>query len=375
MDVVVAGYADLSVKSSAVRRRMIDQLASVIRELLPDSAELQGGFDRLVITTSTPESVLPVVTTTPGIAHAMAATKVPATAPAICACARTAAEDHPTDHSFAVSVHRGNVSGHVPSSQQLKRAVGTTVQAATGAPVDLDAPDRRYHIDLRGEAAFVGRDRQRGVGGLPPGVQAPIVGLVSGGIDSPVAMWQILRRGAPVIPVHCQLSGSDEPEASIRAEVCVDELNTHVGHVAHAMRSVDLTPVVELLCSETTDLRMVHVHRSLLLVARAVMDATDAVGIATGDVIGQKASQTSRNLLVIDAAIEAPVYRPLIGLDKATIEEEARSLGTYEPAIGPSGCEAVAPVHPETAADLEAVIADEPPGLSDALRRVIEGIT
>jgi Thiamine biosynthesis ATP pyrophosphatase len=375
MDVVVAGYADLSVKSSAVRRRMIDQLASVIRGVVPDSAKVEAGFDRLVITTSTPESMLPVVTTTPGIAHALAATKVPATVSAICAGARMAAEDHTTGDSFAVSVHRGDVCSDVPSSQQLKRAVGTAVQAATGAPVDLDAADRRYHIDLRGQTAFVGTDRQRGVGGLPPGVQAPVVALVSGGIDSPVAMWRMLRRGAPVIPVHCQLSGGDEPEASMRAEECVERLNSRVGHVARAMRSVDLTAVVELLCSETADLRMLHIHRSLLLAARAVMDATDAVGIVTGDVIGQKASQTSRNLLVVDAAIEAPVYRPLIGLDKATIEEEARSLGTYRLALGPSGCEAVAPAHPETAADLEAVIADEPPTLSGTLRRALDDIT
>ena len=375
MGVVVAGYADLSVKSSRVRRRMIDQLARVIQRRMPDSAELRAGFDRLVITTSTPESVVPVVTMTPGVAHAMAAREVPATVSAICAGARLAAADHPTADSFAVSVHRGDVCTDIPSSQQLKRAVGTAVEAATGAPVDLDAPDRRYHIDVRGQTAFVGIDRRRGVGGLPPGVQSPVVGLVSGGIDSPVAMWRLLRRGAPVIPVHCRISGGDEPEASLRAGACVERLNTHVGHEAHAMRSVDLTPVVELLCSETEDMRMLHLHRSLLLIAQAVMDVTDAVGIVTGDAIGQKASQTSRNLQVIDAAIEAPVYRPLIGCDKATIEEEARLLGTYELAIGPSGCEEVAPAHPETAAELDAVLADEPPDLSGALEGVIDGIT
>lgn len=378
MAVVVAGYADLSVKSSDVRRRMIDQLAAVIRGRLQAAqitAEVSAGFDRLLISSSDPEAVSAVAVTTPGIAHVLEAAAVPAELDAICGAATDLAAGHQATDSFAVVVHRGQVPADVPGSQQLKEAVGAAVQSSTTAPVDLDAPDRRYHIDLRAETAYVGTDRQQGTGGLPPGVQEPVVGLMSGGIDSPVAMWQMLRRGVPVLPVHCRLGPEDEPEATMRAAACVERLNDRVGPEARPMRTVDLAPVVSLLRAETSEMRMLHLHRCLLRAAATLVEETGAAGIVTGEVIGQKASQTSRNLGVIDAAIESAVFRPLAGMDKAQIIEEARTLGTYAPAIGPTGCDRVAPKHPETAATPEAVVADEPAGLAELLQRCLDGIT
>jgi thiamine biosynthesis protein ThiI len=378
MAVVVAGYADLSVKSSSVRQRMIDQLAEVIRWRLQQQgtpAELTAGFDRLLITTSEPAAVMTVASTTPGIAHVLEAEAVPATLEAICAGAAELAAAHPTSHSFAVSVHRGDVPPDVPPSQQLKEVVGAKIQAVTGAAVDLDAADRRYHIDLRGETAYIGTDRRGGVRGLPPGVQDPVVVLVSGGIDSPVAMWHLLRRGVPVIPVHCSLGPQGEPEATMRAEVCIQRLNERVGPVARPMRTIDLEPVVSLLRAETGALRMIHLHRALLRSAAMVAAAADAVGIATGEAVGQKASQTSRNLAVIDAAVDIAVYRPLVAMDKPEIVAQARSLGTFAPAIAPTACEAIAPSHPETAATLEMVIDDEPEPLASTLRDCLESVT
>lgn len=378
MAVVVAGYADLSVKSSRVRRRMIDQLARVLEGRLQASgtdAEVTARFDRLLITTAAPAAVVPLATTTPGIAHVLEAAAVPAALEPICAHTEALTRDHPASESFAVVIHRGDVAAGVPTSQQLKEVVGAEIQAHTDAAVDLDEPDRRYHIDLRGETAYIGTDRLRGVGGLPPGVQEPVVGLVSGGIDSPVAMWQMLRRGVPVIPLHCRLGSGDEPEATMRAEACVRRLNARVGPTAWAMRTVDLAPVVSLLRAETTDMRMLHLHRCLLRAAAALVAATPAVGIVTGEVIGQKASQTSRNLAVIDAVVDEVVVRPLAGMDKAQIVAQARSLGTFAPSTGPTACEQVAPVHPETAADPQAVLADEPPTLAETLRGCLEGVS
>mgnify|MGYP000140705016 CR=1 FL=1 len=378
MRVVVAGYADLSVKSSSVRRRMIDQLTAVVDGRLLAAeipAELSAGFDRLIIRTPDPAAVSCVATTTPGIAHVLEAEAVSAELDAISRAASDLAEVHPATDSFAVIVHRGQVADGVPGSRPVKEAVGAAVERATTAPVDLDAPDRRYHIDIRGERAYVGTDRQQGTGGLPPGVQDPVVALVSGGIDSPVAMWQMLRRGAPVLPVHCRLGSGDEPEATMRAAACVERLNERVGPEARPMLTVDLTPVVELLRAETSDLRMLHLHRCLLRVAARLAAETAAAGIVTGEVIGQKASQTSRNLGVIDAAVDTAVFRPLAGMDKAQIVEQARALGTYAPAIGPTACEQIAPRRPQTAAETEAVVADEPAGLTAALRQCLDGVT
>jgi len=108
---------------------------------------------------------------------------------------------------------------------------------------------------------------------------------------------------------------------------------------------------------------MVSYRRFMLRAAEQVAEETDAVGVVTGEAVGQKSSQTSRNLRATDAACSLPVHRPLLTLDKPEIVEEARRIGTYETAKVDTGCHAVSPGHPETSASLEQVREAEPDDL------------
>ena len=371
---VLLGHGDFGAKSSAVRARMAERVAADVDAALAAdgiTADVERPWSRIVGRTDRPAAAARIAATIPGVGFARPAVATDPRLAAIsdAADALAAAGAHTPAETYAVDSDRiGPDDAHEFSNDDLKREVGRVVGAATGADVDLDDPDRTYRIEAREGEAFVSARRIEGPGGLPVGSQGRVAVLVSGGIDSPVATWRLLRRGCAPVPVYVDLGDYGGADHRARALEAVATLVPRAPRADLRPRVVEGGPLIERVVAATHDTRMVSLRRVLLAAADGVADRADAHSLATGEAVGQKSSQTGANLAVTDAAASRPVHRPLFAADKADIVSEARELGTYDGSTVPVGCERLAPAHPETNATLDGVVDAEPEGLLDAAR-------
>jgi len=376
-DVVLVRHGELGVKSEQVRRKMEDRLAENLRAML-DVRELDGDIERrrnrIFVHTDAADAVAAAAADTFGVVSASPARTVDPTLPSIEAALVAATEAHYDGGSFAVDADRAGPSdAHPFASTDIESDGGAAVWAAIESlgyepTVDLDEPDFRLRVECRPDDAYVYLARRPGPGGLPLGTQRPVVALVSGGIDSPVAAWKLMARGCPVVPVYVDLGDYGGPDHRGRARATVETLASYAPGAEMTMHVVDAGDVVADLEAEMADLRMLSLRRFMLAAAEAVAERERAVGIVTGEAIGQKSSQTSANIAVTDAAATLPVHRPLLATDKSDITQLARRIGTFEDATVDTGCNRVAPELPETSADLDAVRAAEPDDLLERAR-------
>lgn len=224
--------------------------------------------------------------------------------------------------------------------------------------VDLENPEFKIFVEIRDIDCYLYKDVVKGAGGLPLGVEGSLVALFSGGIDSPVAAWMMMKRGCKIIPIYVEM-GSFLGEGSLKkAEAVIDALKAYqpdldlivvkddfLKMAKEVMKAEGLENYTCLLCKR-------HMYRLAESMAREL----GCKGIVTGESLGQVASQTLDNLFVLDSAVSVPIYRPLIGFDKVEAERIARAIGTYEPSIIPAeGCRAV-PKKPATRGRLEKVL-------------------
>ncbi len=259
--------------------------------------------------------------------------------------------------TFAVRVKRVGV--HDFTSQQKSAELGELIlKKFPNLRVDLKNPDKTIYVEIRENECYVFDEIVKGPGGIPLGVEGKVVSLFSGGIDSPVAAWLMMKRGCTVIPVYFDIRPFTDEKSIERVKL-----------VAGVMREYD--PDFELIIVDHGDFlsklnsflssrrlegyKCIFCKRRMLKVAESIALEKDAKGIVTGDSLGQVASQTLENLMVIDNACSIPVYRPLIGFDKIEIEEIARRIGTYEYSKIQVECKAV-PKKPKTKADLDFVL-------------------
>jgi thiamine biosynthesis protein ThiI len=261
--------------------------------------------------------------------------------------------------TFRVSARRADKRFPL-TSPQIEREVGGRIKEARGWKVDLENPELTIHVEALTGEAFYYFGKERGAGGMPTGVSGRVMCLLSGGIDSPVAAYRLMRRGCRVSLVHFHsypiLSrASQEKVREIAALLTRYQQHTRLYLVAFGdiQRKIVLTA--------PPPLRVVLYRRLMLRIAEELARAGRAKAIVTGDVIGQVASQTLENLSVIGSIAQLPIFRPLIGLDKDEITIEAQRLGTYSISIieDQDCCQLFTPRHPATKARLRDVEAAE----------------
>ena len=261
--------------------------------------------------------------------------------------------------SFRITAKRSDKAFPL-TSPEIERALGAFVKGKTGAPVRLKGAEREFVVRVLPGAALLEVERHPGPGGLPPGVSGRVVALLSGGIDSPVAAYRLMRRGAEVVLVHFHpfplLSGASREKAKALAE--------RLARFQHRLR-LHLVPFSEvqrhIIVEAPTAYRVVLYRRYMLRIAEAIAREEGALALCTGDSLGQVASQTMENLHAVNQAATLPVFRPLIGWDKEEIVAEAQRIGTYATSILPDEecCTLFAPKHPVTRARLEVVLETE----------------
>jgi thiamine biosynthesis protein ThiI len=259
---------------------------------------------------------------------------------------------------FAVRARRVGDRNRIRlKSADIERELGSALLPAS-AGVDLGNPEFTAHVEIMANEAYFFPDRIKANAGLPLGVEGRAVTLLSGGFDSAVAAWQLLKRGVGQDYVFCNLGGAAHRLGVLRvAKALADDW--HHGDRPH-LHAIDFEPVVAELREKTTPRYwQVLLKRLMLRAAAIVARERRAPAIVTGDAVGQVSSQTLQNLAVISRATDHMVLRPLVGANKDEIIRLAEHIGTFELSklVG-EYCDLV-PRKPATAASFEVIEAEE----------------
>ncbi len=327
---LIVRYSEIGLKSSQVRREMEKKLIRNLEEAYRSEGvsfiEVTKRASRIIVYTSDPK-VREVTKLVFGVKSYSPAFETEADIEELKSVSLSIAVKG--RGSFAVRVQR--ITKDFPlTSIELARLVGSVIKEQTDRPVNLTNPDQEIFIELIGKKAYVTDEKLNGYGGLPVGTQGRVLALISSGIDSPVAAWLIMRRGAQVIPVH--FKKMDEEERGFMRLVSILRKFSY---------GVDFKPIV---VEHATALRKylergarewicLLCKRRMLVLANKMANQLGASAIVTGDSLGQVASQTLENLEVETRCLEKPVLRPLIGMDKDDIVKIAKEIGTYDVSI------------------------------------------
>jgi len=274
--------------------------------------------------------------------------------------------------SFRIKSRRADKRFPIPSPE-LERLIGGRVHTELGWPVDLSHPKTIIRIEIFTDGAFIVFDREPGAGGLPVGTGGKAICLLSGGIDSPVAAWRIIRRGVRVQLVHFH----SYPILDQASQEKVRELASILTRYQLKSR-LYLVPFggvqQQVAVTVPPEFRVIIYRRLMLRIAQRIAERVHAHALVTGDVLGQVASQTIENMQAIDDATTMLVLRPLVSLDKEEITDEAIRLGTYPISIldDQDCCSLFVPRNPATRAHLDEVRAAE--GLLDVEALVTEAL-
>jgi thiamine biosynthesis protein ThiI len=215
-------------------------------------------------------------------------------------------------------------------------------------------------VEILPRDAFFGFNKIAGAGGLPVGASGRVVALISGGIDSPVGAYRMMQRGCRLIFVHFHSTPYLDQTSQEKVRQLVRELTRR-----QFQSRLYLIPFGEIqrqiVAAVARPLRVVLYRRMMLRIAEQVARREKCQALITGESLAQEASQTLENMAVIEQAAQLPILRPLVGMDKQEIIDQARRIGTYEISSIPDQdcCQLFVPKHPATKARLADVQEDE----------------
>jgi tRNA uracil 4-sulfurtransferase len=348
-DTVILRYGEIFLKSDYVRKRFEDLLVKNIEEKMRKkkiSCRLYRKRHRIYVKTQEIDAVCAVLEKTFGIVSVSPAREISSSKEEVLsACLELAKEVIKPNESFAVRVQRAG--SHDYKSKDIEAEAGSRILGAMPAKVDLENPQKTIYAEIRDEVAYVYGRKIDCLGGLPYGSQGTLVSLLSTGIDSPVSSWMMMRRGCKIIFLHF---GSLEEINDI-----VRKLESYSGEEL-PVYCIPKDEVLEKISVHAGRYTCVVCKRSMHRLAEKVAEHVNALGIVSGENMGQVASQTLANLKQINC-LRMPVYRPLIAMDKDEIIKVARKIGTFELASG-GRCPFV-PDRPSTEAKDDAINAAE----------------
>ncbi len=359
MACIVVRYHEIALKGGN-RQRFVQRLISNLRDAttglgVRSADSLPGRIVLRVTADASVEAICERVAHTFGVANYSAGVELPvdldAIRAAVLACAR--AEPFTT---FAIRTRRADKSFPL-TSPELGALLGAAVVREVGGRVDLETPDLPITVEILPRTAYVSGAKRPGPGGLPVTISGRVTCLMSGGIDSPVAAYRMMQRGCRVDFVH--FSG-----APYTSRASVDKAHDLVEHLTRYQLRSDLWVVPfgeiqsEIVARVPRSHRVVLYRRMMLRIAEALGGARVLV---TGESLGQVSSQTLENMQAIAAVTSTLVLRPLVGMDKNEIIQQASRIGTFATSILPDQdcCSLFTPVHPTTRATLAEVEAAE----------------
>ena len=261
-----------------------------------------------------------------------------------------------TFSSFRITTNRADKRFPM-NSEEVNRDLGAFVKDLTGAQVNLKYPELSIYVDIQTSGFLVYFDEVKAHGGLPVGVSGKVAVMLSGGIDSPVAAWQMMKRGCQAMFVHFHSYPLVDRTSMEKAVDLVEHLNRHQYESNLFMVPLgEIQKKIILTCPPSY--RVVLYRRFMVRITEVLARRNRAKAIITGESCGQVASQTLENIAVVDQSAGMPILRPLIGHNKEEIVNMAQNIGTFTTSILPDQdcCTLFVPKHPETKADLDTVL-------------------
>lgn len=350
--------AELTIKSRRTRAQFMSRLVKNVRDALRSAGvagRVESKWGRIVVQ-APPAAALPVLSRVFGISSSSPVERlVPSDLDAIVGAGEELFRDPVAGRRFAVRATRAGT--HDYSSQDIAVRLGAAL-LPYAARVDLSEPEVTAHVEVRDAEAYLFSHRVAAAGGLPLGVEGRAIALVSGGFDSAVAAWLMLKRGIELDYVFCNLGGDAYERAVVQvAKVLADEWSYGTRPRLHV---VDFTePLRALRAHVRPSYLQVVLKRLMYRAASRIGASTGAHAIVTGEAVGQVSSQTLINLRAIGPAAQLPLFRPLLGFDKDEIIERARRIGTAALSEQVKEYCAIAPGKPVTAASVERVDAQD----------------
>lgn len=329
---LIAFSGELSLKNKGTRKRFVDRLVSNLAEALRSEnmpSDIERSWSRLILHAPSPEAA-DVARRVFGVKSVTAVELRPwVDLDDLLRQGQDILTPHVEGKTFAVRARRGETSQHQPfSSPEIERRLGALLLSASRG-VQLKQPEALVTVEINRQHVLFGGARDMAQGGLPLGTEGKALMLMSGGFDSAVAAWKILRRGVQLEYLFLNLGGDDHRDKVLQViKVMSDRWSYGYRPRLHM---VDFRPHVDELKRQCpAKLWQIVLKRQMLRLADHVARMRGLAAVVTGEVIGQVSSQTLQNLAVISAVTELPILRPLVGEPKEDIIDLARQIGTYE---------------------------------------------
>ncbi len=251
-------------------------------------------------------------------------------------------------YSFRITAHRTDKRFPI-DSRSINQELGAYVQKISGARVNLSEPDLEIFVDVMSKDILVYFNEIKGYGGLPVGISGKVMTLLSGGIDSPVASWHLMKRGGINDFIHFHSHPLVDTSTKEKA-VELTQLLTRFQY-SSTLYLVPFSSVQQhIIVSTPPSYRVILYRRFMIRIAEELAKRKGVEVLVTGESLGQVASQTLRNITLIDEISTIPIFRPLIGMNKEEIVGIARNLGTFDISTIPDQdcCTLFVPKHPQT---------------------------
>ncbi len=352
---------DITTKAHATRRRFLQRMARNLK----DALESQGGefrlertHDRFFVELERSADVESLARVFGVQSLARVEARAWQTLDDVVEAGVALSRDAVRDKRYAVRAKRVGDRRHIPFlSGDVERALGAALAPHAGR-VDLRNPEVTVRLELTEGLAYFFHQSTPGRGGLPLGCQGRAVALVSGGFDSPVATWQLMKRGVALDYVFCNLGGRDHQLETLRVMKRIADRWAYGSRPRfHAIEFDEVTRALKAAVAPRY--WQVVLKRLMLRAAEAVAAESNAAAIVTGEAVGQVSSQTLQNLAVISSATSLTILRPLVGFNKEEIIALARDIGTHDLSKLVAEYCAIVPSRPATHARLADIEAEE----------------
>ncbi|EGQ2828004.1 tRNA 4-thiouridine(8) synthase ThiI [Staphylococcus pseudintermedius] len=360
-DHILVRYGELTLKGGN-RKTFVSQLRSnVKRALMPlKGYEVKANRDRMYIQLEPEvdiEEMMTRISKVFGVHSISPVLKLEKSMDAVYEHARLFAQNYEAGDSFKIEVKRSDKKFEYETFAIQRMVGGEVLKSNTSLHVDVRQPDHEIKVEVRLDAIYMYDRIIPAIGGLPVGTGGKTLLMLSGGIDSPVAGMEVMRRGVTIEAIHFH----SPPFTSEKAKEKVIELTRimaeRVGSIRlHIVPFTEVQKQIHKVVHERYT--MTSTRRMMLRIADKVVYQIGADAIVNGENLGQVASQTLKSMYAINAVTNTPILRPLLSLDKEEIVQKAKDIGTFETSIQPyeDCCTIFTPKNPVTEPQFEKVL-------------------
>ncbi|EGQ2932923.1 tRNA 4-thiouridine(8) synthase ThiI [Staphylococcus pseudintermedius] len=360
-DHILVRYGELTLKGGN-RKTFVSQLRSnVKRALMPlKGYEVKANRDRMYIQLEPEadiEEMMTRISKVFGVHSISPVLKLEKSMDAVYEHARLFAQNYEAGDSFKIEVKRSDKKFEYETFAIQRMVGGEVLKSNTSLHVDVRQPDHEIKVEVRLDAIYMYDRIIPAIGGLPVGTGGKTLLMLSGGIDSPVAGMEVMRRGVTIEAIHFH----SPPFTSEKAKEKVIELTRimaeRVGSIRlHIVPFTEVQKQIHKVVHERYT--MTSTRRMMLRIADKVVYQIGADAIVNGENLGQVASQTLKSMYAINAVTNTPILRPLLSLDKEEIVQKAKDIGTFETSIQPyeDCCTIFTPKNPVTEPQFEKLL-------------------